>query len=108
MNSKRLISVLTLALLAGGVALAGDGKEVFLAQKCNMCHAVSSASIEAKTTSEKMLGPDLTGVAAGLETDWLVKYLRKEIEKDGAAHKKESKASDGELEALITWLKEQK
>jgi hypothetical protein len=31
-----------------------DGKEIFLAQKCDLCHTVSSAGIEAKTKSDKM------------------------------------------------------
>ena len=51
------------ALLAEG----SDGKGVFEAQKCNLCHAVSSAGIEAKTKSEKLKGPDLVNLAKDFE-----------------------------------------
>ena len=67
--------VITLAMLAlvysgPGVAPAAaqaakvlDGKQIFLAQKCNLCHAVSPAGIAATTKSEKMKGPDLVGLS---------------------------------------------
>ncbi len=85
-----------------------DGKAIFLAQKCNLCHGVESAGIEATTKSEKMKGPDLTGAAAKVEPGWLGKYLRKQEQHEGKDHKKEFKGSDEELQALIDWLLEQK
>lgn len=83
-----------------------DGQEIFMAQNCNMCHAVSSAGIEAKTTSEKMKGPDLVGIDK--DAEWLAQYLKKEVEMNDGLHKKEFKGSDEELQALIDWLLEQR
>ena len=76
----------TLQLLASALPVRAAeppaGRQaVFLAQKCNTCHAVSSAGIEATTKSEKMKGPDLVGVVPKKGEEWTGKYLRKEIDK---------------------------
>jgi mono/diheme cytochrome c family protein len=87
------------------------GQEVFLDVKCNMCHAVSTAGVEAKTTSEKMRGPDLVGLAEDDtlgDAGALAEYIKQESEIDGAKHKKGFKGTDEELQALIDWLLEQK
>lgn len=97
--------VLTVAA-AQGSAGAPDGKELFLAQKCNLCHSVSTVGIEAKTSSEKMRGPDL--VDLDREPEWIEGFLKKETELDGEKHKKEFKGTDEELDALISWLLAQK
>ena len=83
---------------------ADDGKAVFLAQKCNMCHSVPAAEITAKTTSEKMKGPDLPS-ASELDDAGMAQYLKKETELNGALHKKEFKGTDDELKALIPFVK---
>lgn len=103
-----------LGLAVGGAstpALAGegaamDGKEIFLGEKCNMCHSVSTADIEAKTKSEKMFGGDLVDLEH--EADWIAEYLKKAAEKDGSDHKREFKGTDEELAALVDWLLAQK
>lgn len=102
------LALLTLVALCVAASTDGDGKAIFLAQKCNTCHAVSSAGIEAKTTSAKMKGPDLTGVGERYEREWIVKYVQKEVDKDGKSHSTAFKGSDEELEALVDWLLEQK
>ena len=84
-----------------------DGKALFLAAKCQTCHAVSSADIEAKTDNPKLLGPDLTGVTQRYEPDWLVQYIKKEIDLEGKRHKKTFKGTDDELAAVIAWLNTQ-
>ena len=115
---QKLQLLLTLLVLLLAVeSRAGDGdqqpgsgtsdKTIFLAQKCNVCHSVQSAGIEAKTKSEKMKGPDLTGITSRRETDWIAKYVRKEVQLDGRDHKKEFKGSKEELAALISWLEGQ-
>lgn len=81
---------------------APDGKAVFLDQRCNLCHSVSTAGIEAKTRSETMRGPDL--VDLDRDAEWLEGWLKKEIELDGEKHKKAFTGSDEELAALIDWL----
>jgi mono/diheme cytochrome c family protein len=95
-------------LPAGAADPPADGKAVFLAQKCNTCHAVSTAAIEATTKSEKMKGPDLVGVVAEKGEEWTAKYLRKEIDKDGKKHGKEVKLTEEEMKKLLAWLAAQK
>lgn len=108
------IALLGLALLgiwgaapAASAAEALDGKAIFLAQKCNMCHSVSSAAIEGKAQSESTKGPDLSTVAIKADDATLGKYLRKQEKLNDKLHKKELKATDEELAALIAWLRKQ-
>ncbi len=84
-----------------------DGKQLFLSQKCSVCHTVSSAGIQATTKSAKMKGPDLTGVAPKLDARLLNDYLRKKAEINGKKHGKEFTGSDEEIGALIAWLQKQ-
>jgi mono/diheme cytochrome c family protein len=89
-------------------AAAPDGKAIFLAQKCNVCHSVSAAGIERQAKSEKVAGPDLTTATAQHDKAFLTKFLKKEEMVDGKKHGKEWKGTDPELSALIDWLKEPK
>jgi cytochrome c5 len=98
-----LILIVPLLLAATGRA-ATDGKAVFLAQKCNMCHSVPVAGIEKTTKSEKIAGPDLPGKHT--DAAFLKKYLAKEEAIDGKKHVKEFKGADAE--ALISWILKQK
>jgi mono/diheme cytochrome c family protein len=108
---KRLTSVLTVAiavmvLLASPARAAEqlDGKKIFLAQKCEMCHAVSSADIKA---TGKIKGPDLTGTAAKRDATLLSGYLRRNADVNNKKHVKPFTGSDEELGALIAWLQKQ-
>jgi len=87
---------------------SSPGQDVFTAQKCNMCHSVSTVGIEAKMKSPKMMGPDLKGVGERHDAEWIGKFLHKEVQKDGADHKGSFKGTPEELETLIAWLNEQK
>ena len=104
-----LLTVMLVALV-GGSSVAeniddGKGQEAFLAQKCNMCHGVPGASIEAKTKSATMKGPDLpTASMTAADRADLLKYVRKEAELNGKSHKKGSKATDDELNVVLDWL----
>jgi len=84
-----------------------DGKKIFLAEQCNLCHSVESAGIEAKTKSDKLRGPDLSGVTAKRKADELTKFLRQDATLDGNKHKKAFKGSDEELGAVLGWIIEQ-
>jgi mono/diheme cytochrome c family protein len=84
-----------------------DGKSIFLGQKCNLCHTVSSAEIEATTKSEKMKGPDLAGLAPKLEAGLIKDYLHRKVEINGKKHGKEFTGSDDQLATLIAWLQQQ-
>ena len=85
---------------------AKDGKQLFLDQKCNMCHGVSTAGIAATTKSEKMKGPDLVNIKEDAKT--LTAYLKKTGDLHGKKHAKEVKLSDADLSALINWILAQK
>lgn len=85
-----------------------DGRAIFLAQKCDLCHAVPAVGIAATTKSEKMKGPEINNLAAQRNADWLRKYLTKNEAIDGKKHGKEFKGSDAELTALTDWLLAQK
>jgi cytochrome c5 len=95
---------------AAPAAAAGgpDGKAIFLAQKCNLCHSVSAAGIERQTKSEKVAGPDLTTATAKHDKAFLTKFIKKEEMIDGKKHGKDWKGTDAELAAVIDWLKEPK
>jgi len=84
-----------------------DGKAIFLAQKCNLCHDVSSAAITATTKSATLKGPDLTGKESKRDARLLNDFLRKKVAIDGKKHKKEFTGSDEEMGALIAWLQKQ-
>ena len=65
----------------GSGTASSAGQELFVAQKCNLCHAVSTVGIEAKTKSEKMMGPDLVGIETDAAT--IIPYLKGETELNG-------------------------
>jgi mono/diheme cytochrome c family protein len=103
------LAVLLLAVLYSGPAAGQaklDGKAIFLAQKCNVCHSVPTAGITRTMKSEKMAGPDLVNIKADAGT--LTKFLRKEAEIDGKKHSKAFTGSDEELGALVAWIQAQK
>ncbi len=106
---------------AGGVAFAApqpspgeamssspDGKEIFLNQKCNLCHSVSTAGIEATIKSAAMRGPDLVNVGDRHDAQWMKDWLHKKVEMNGKKHRKLFTGSDEELDTLIDWLQHQK
>lgn len=110
-----VITVVMLAILYSGPGAAPaaaqaakvlDGKQIFLAQKCNLCHSVSPAGIAATTKSEKMKGPDLVGLSKK-EAKLLNSYLRKAADINGKKHVKQFTGSDEEIGALIAWLQKQ-
>jgi len=104
-----LILVLSVMTLATPSRAQGDapGKTLFLGQKCNMCHAVPAAGVEATTTSDKMKGPDIANLADKYDAEWVTKYVTKMADKDGKPHVKAFKGTDEELQSLVDWLLEQ-
>jgi mono/diheme cytochrome c family protein len=101
-----LVIVVLAALSIGPSASAVDGKAIFLAQKCNMCHSVPTAAIERTTKSEKMAGKDLVDLDKDAAT--LTKYIKKEADLDGKKHGKAWTGTDEELGAVVTWILQQK
>jgi mono/diheme cytochrome c family protein len=107
-----LVGLLTMPLGGAATTLADgapagaatDGKQIFLDQKCNMCHAVSSAAI--KPTS-KIKAPDLAGLASKEDAASIKKYLKKESDKNGKKHLKPFSGTDAQLDAVVAWLQKQ-
>lgn len=82
-----------------------DGKAVFAAQKCNLCHSIESQGIASKATSDKTKGPDLSGEGLKRDAAWIGKFLHRVEKIDGKVHKKDLKAaSEAEIDALVAWL----
>jgi mono/diheme cytochrome c family protein len=108
---KSYVALLSVALVTGGFVLAwehtADGKQVFLDKNCNMCHAVSTAEIEAKTRSQAMLGPDLATDARELTEERMVAYLKREADLEGKRHPRAFTGTQEELNALVTWIQQQ-
>lgn len=101
-----LLHVVFYSAPAVGQAGKLDGKAIFLAQKCNLCHSVSTQGIERTMKSEKMAGPDLVNVKE--DAAFLGKFLRKQADLHGKKHGKAFTGSDEELGALIAWIQAQK
>lgn len=79
---------------------ADDGKKIFVDNKCNMCHTVSSAGIESKKSDAS----DLSAVGKDATKEFLLKYLKKEAKLNDKDHKSSFKGSDEDLKILVDWL----
>ncbi len=77
-----------------------DAKKVFVAQKCDMCHSVTSAGI----TSKKKDAVDLSTIGSSNKADFLTKYLKKEVKVKDNLHKVAFKGNDEELASMTKWL----
>jgi len=103
------IAIVTVVPHAGETTAvaADDGKAVFLAAKCDMCHSVPSAEIAARAKIAKLKGPDLPSDSMP-DAETIGPFLRRASEIDGTLHKKEFKGTDEELAAILAWLAEKK
>jgi len=77
-----------------------DGKKLFVDNKCNMCHTVTSAGIESKKSD----AVDLSAVGKDKTVEFLTKYLKKEAKLNDKDHKASFKGTDEELTKLVEWL----
>lgn len=106
-----MISLICVLFLAS----AANGQDVFLKHKCNNCHAVSTAGIEAKT---KTKAPDLVNVTVRHQTTWIRKYIRQnethapcpavDTSRNGKKHAIKFSGTKDEEDSLIDWLDKQK
>ena len=77
-----------------------DGKQIFIDNKCNNCHTVTTMEI----TSKKEDATDLSN-ASTIGKDALIKsYLLKEAKINDQDHKLKFKGTEAELDALVKWL----
>lgn len=76
------------------------GKKIFVDKKCNMCHTVKSVGIESKKSDAS----DLSNTGVGMNSEDMIKYLKKEMKLNGQDHKTAFKGSDEDLKKLVEWL----
>jgi mono/diheme cytochrome c family protein len=102
------VAVLPIASAAPAAAAgeaAKTGKDIFLAQKCNVCHSIDSQSVARTSTSDKMKGPDLSNVGGEHLAPWITQWIKKEVAAtDGKKHMPAWKGTDDELKKLADWL----
>ncbi len=105
-----LVALALASALVGPTRVAADdladGRALFTDQKCNICHSVPEVDVVAMAKSKKMRGPDLP--AESHEPDWIVRFLKREVQLNGKDHKKEFKGTEEELRAIAAWLVELK
>jgi mono/diheme cytochrome c family protein len=96
-------SLLALFLGLATVTQAADGKQIFMDQKCNLCHSIESQGIEKKM--KKMETPELSNIGTQIESaEWLKGFLLQQEMKDGKKHQKKFSGSDEELDTLVNWI----
>jgi cytochrome c5 len=96
-----IVGTMASALAPAASAAPLDGKQIFVDQKCNMCHAVSSAGV---TPTSKIKATDLAAVASKEDPAWLSKFLKKDADKNGKKHVKAFTGTADELSAVVAWL----
>ena len=97
------LAALVLVIGLAPVSHAADGKALFEAKKCNMCHSIESQGIV--KTSEKMKGAELSDAGNSVSSaDWLKTFLTQEELKEGEKHKKKWKGTDEELDTIVNWV----
>ncbi len=88
------------------------GQQVFVAQKCQMCHTVFSAGIgeppaeDAKEEEEEEAEgpPDLSLAGTGRTAEWLSLFLQKKEALNEKKHMMKFKGTDEELAVLANWI----
>lgn len=103
-------SILTVGilLLGGGMlnfAIAADpmvGEVLFKAQKCNMCHKIQKPD----PTVEVVEGgpPNLWNVGNHRTAEWIIPFIKKEIDLEGRKHKVIWKGKPEDLIVVANWL----
>ena len=102
------IATILLGALTAPVWADEAGKKAFLTEKCDQCHSIKTHEIERTIASEKMWGPDLSGVGLTRDAEWMEKFTLKEVELDGKNHKNTFKGTKKSLATITAWLAEQK
>jgi hypothetical protein len=91
--------VLAVAVVAG--AAAPPGQQVFVDQKCNNCHSVSSAGIEAKMKTNSV---DLAGIGGKKDAAWIKDFIEQKNDLDGKKHKAAFKGTPEQLTQVVDFL----
>lgn len=77
-----------------------NGKDIFLAKKCNMCHPATTQGIESK----KKDTPDFGTAKLNGDAAFIKQYLNKEVELNAKKHPVAFKGEAAELDAVVNWL----
>ncbi len=82
------------------------GKTIFVEQKCNTCHGISSQGISrtAPPTEGQEPPTDLSRAGKERDADWIVRWLQKKESVNGKKHIKGFKGSEEDLLILARWL----
>lgn len=76
------------------------GQKIFSDSKCSACHTIEKADL----TSNKKAAVDLSNTGDNYKTDFIIKYLNKEVKNDNKLHKIAFKGSAEDLKTLAEWL----
>jgi cytochrome c551/c552 len=101
---RTLITLGALAIGIGSIAAtnAGDTKAVFIANKCNTCHSITSQGVAKTMAASK--APDLSTTGKTNNAATLEKYLNKTAQINGKSHVKKWSGSPADLTAVSAWL----
>jgi mono/diheme cytochrome c family protein len=101
---RTLITLGALALGIGTIAAgdAGTGKDLFVANKCNVCHGISAQGIAKTMAASK--APDLSKAGKSANAATLKAYLMKTAQINGKNHSKKWAGSDADLQTVANWL----
>lgn len=95
------VGVISLFGSSGYTQTKDDGKTIYLATKCQLCHSIQSDGID--RTGKKEYS-DLSKIGTKRTAEWIVKYLKKQETIDGVKHMKVLTNNDAEIETLAKWL----
>ncbi len=76
------------------------GQKIFLESKCSACHSVNTVGI----ASNKKDAVDLSATGDNFNTDFIIRYLNKEVKQNDKLHKTAFKGSAENLNTLAAWL----
>lgn len=102
--AKTFIAIAVISFFFASFITAEEptGKDIFVNQKCNVCHAIASQEITSKQAAKY---PDLSDFGSkGVEEATLIQYLKKEVKLNEKSHPIKFKGEDAELDVLAKWL----
>ncbi len=106
------------ALLTAAPAAAEEGRDKFLQQRCNLCHGIATDGVEKLGSSPAVADdpfgeedasngpPDLSLVGDRHQSEWIVAFLRKEVDLDGRKHPMGFTGTEAELDSIVAYLSE--
>lgn len=98
------VSLCLIAFILGSGFAMADEKLFVEELKCVKCHSVTSKEIPTTSKKDPSEISDLSETGKKNDAEWLTKYLKKEIEKDGKKHKMKFKGDEAQLKAMVAWL----